>query len=298
MSLELPYFKFMVSEWLNDRISLMSKAEKGVFIDVCAFYWFHKTSVTKAMLKRRFSDASEELKQLLEWEIIGYSEEDELTIKFLDEQYKELSDRRQKRVEAGRKGGKSSGKQSLSKAQAELKQSSSEAQAIKNKNKNKNKKNANNSKNELTARLPDCSEYGEEATALAHHLEYSIVKRKPDHKYANNPPSLKAWVVEIEKLMRLDGKKYEKIKNIIDYTFTAGTEKAEFWAPNIQSGKKLRKHYDLMSEHYLKEMENKKQKDVYTYDKMMELVGNSGQLTTDNFERLGDDQWKLTKKLV
>ena len=39
MSKELPFFRFTVSEWLNDDISLESYVLKGIFIDVCAFYW-------------------------------------------------------------------------------------------------------------------------------------------------------------------------------------------------------------------------------------------------------------------
>ena len=57
MSKELPYFRFTVSEWLNGDISLEDFTSKGVFIDICAFYWFRDYSVTIAMLEKHYSYA-------------------------------------------------------------------------------------------------------------------------------------------------------------------------------------------------------------------------------------------------
>lgn len=134
MSKELPYYRFTVSEWLNDDISLESYEVKGVFIDVCAWYWFKDCSIDIATLKKRFKDVTKTLEALFELGIIKVSEDGEtVKIKFLDEQYDTLSNKRQKYVEAGRKGGLTR----ASNAQATLKQRSS----YKDKDKDKDKDN-------------------------------------------------------------------------------------------------------------------------------------------------------------
>lgn len=145
MSKELPYFRFTVAEWLNDDISLESYHLQGVFASVCAFYWFQDCSITKAKLKKRFSDAQEEVEELLKLGIIKENKDDFISIKFLDEQFDMLSEKRQKRVEAGRKGGLASSKQRLSNAKAKPKQSSS----YKDKDKDKDK-----DKSDSTASIP------------------------------------------------------------------------------------------------------------------------------------------------
>lgn len=131
MSKELPYFRFVVSEWLNDDISFESFTTKGVFADICAYYWFRDCSLTKAMLKKRFSNALAELEVLFEVGIIKQKDGSEfIEILFLDQQFDQLSELRKARQDAGRKGGK----QGLSKAKAKQKQKRS----YKDKDKEKN----------------------------------------------------------------------------------------------------------------------------------------------------------------
>jgi hypothetical protein len=105
MAKELPYFRFTASEWLNDDISLESYELKGLFIDICAFYWFKDCSVSIALLHKRFSNATDLLHELRELEIIEYYPDESISIKFLNEQYDLLSVKRMKRSEAGRIGG-------------------------------------------------------------------------------------------------------------------------------------------------------------------------------------------------
>ncbi len=133
MAKELPYFRFTVSEWLNDDISLESYKVQGVFASVCAFYWFQDCSITQAKLKKRFSDAQEEIEALVKLGIIKEINDDFISIKFLDEQYDMLSEKRKKRVEAGRKGGRAR----ASNAKAMPKQSSSYKDKDKEKDKDK-----------------------------------------------------------------------------------------------------------------------------------------------------------------
>jgi hypothetical protein len=105
MAKELPYFRFTASEWLNDDISLESYELKGLFVDICAFYWFKDCSIDLALINKRFSNAKILLEELIKLNIIKKNQDDSITIKFLDKQFDLLSGKRKKRSEAGRIGG-------------------------------------------------------------------------------------------------------------------------------------------------------------------------------------------------
>jgi len=135
MAKELPYFRFTPQEWQNGDIGIESYELKGIFIDVCSFYWVKDCSITKAMLKKRFKDASDLIDQLFLLGILKDKQGSEfIEIFFLDEQFDVLSKLRKARQEAGSKGGK----QKSSKAKASTKQNSS----YKDKDKDKDKDNS------------------------------------------------------------------------------------------------------------------------------------------------------------
>jgi hypothetical protein len=122
MAKELPFFKFHSNEWLTGDITFEPYDIQGVFIHVCATYWSQDCSITLARLKKRLSSVSEgNWISLIDSGYIKVSKQDKVTISFLDEQINELGEQRQKKVEAGRKGGLAKGKQRLSSAKATLK---------------------------------------------------------------------------------------------------------------------------------------------------------------------------------
>lgn len=105
MGKELPYFKFIANEWLTGDIAFEEYDVQGLFIIVCSTYWNRDCSITLAMLKQRLSNAREEL-----WQCLidgGYItvKGNQISIKFLDEQFSDLKQAHDKRVNAGRKGG-------------------------------------------------------------------------------------------------------------------------------------------------------------------------------------------------
>jgi hypothetical protein len=55
-----------------------------------------------------------------------------------------------------------------------------------------------------------------------------------------DPETVRRWAVDIEKLIRIDKKSPETIRRVILWAKTPGN----FWFPNIQSGEKLRKHFE------------------------------------------------------
>lgn len=116
MSKELPFFKFNATEWITGNISYESFELQGAFISVCAEYWNRNNCLTieEAKLRLRNSDLVE---KLIEKNYLK-TKKTFLVIAFLDLERKEITAKRLKLSESGRKGG-------LSKAKATLKQGSS-----------------------------------------------------------------------------------------------------------------------------------------------------------------------------
>jgi hypothetical protein len=85
------------------------------------------------------------------------------------------------------------------------------------------------------------SESDVKATIRANNLLSAILQWKPDHRYQEHcsPATIQQWAKEIGRLHKLDGVSWERIDAVIDYL-----PNDAFWAPNIQSGAKLRKHFD------------------------------------------------------
>lgn len=131
MSKELPFFKFNSTQWLTGNISYETFHIQGVFIKVCAEYWNRDNKLTVDEAKLRTKDAVS-VDYLIEKNYFKVKKE-KIIILFLDEERKEIEDKRLKLSESGRKGG-------LSSAKGRLKQGSS----IKNKNKEEEKEEEQN----------------------------------------------------------------------------------------------------------------------------------------------------------
>ena len=112
---ELPYFKFYPNQWITGSISFMDLDVQGAFIKVCCYYWSKECNVTRKQIKTLIP---KQWSVLLDAELFKIDNES-ISIKWLDEQYEERKNAHQKRVNAGRKGGKTTqNKQCLSNAQA------------------------------------------------------------------------------------------------------------------------------------------------------------------------------------
>jgi len=106
MAKELPYFRFTAHEWLTDDISFEDYTVKGVFIDLCSFYWTRDCSVSVELLNKRFKNAKAELEVLFKSGVISIHEfVENIQIKFLDSQWDLLAAEHEKRSKAGKKGG-------------------------------------------------------------------------------------------------------------------------------------------------------------------------------------------------
>jgi hypothetical protein len=94
--------------------------------------------------------------------------------------------------------------------------------------------------------LPETCEYISEATEVANLLLENICTWDPTHRYNQKKKPPESWVLEIERAMRIDGRTQEQLEFIVEYVFTQSSDAATFWAPNIQSGKKLRSKFDTV----------------------------------------------------
>lgn len=80
-------------------------------------------------------------------------------------------------------------------------------------------------------------ESNSESFRLAQLLFENIRSRKPDFK----KPNISNWSVVIDRMMRLDKRKAERIEKVIKWS-----QMDPFWQNNILSTEKLRKHFDRL----------------------------------------------------
>lgn len=123
MAKDLPYFKFDAAEWINGNITLEDFYLQGVFINVCAYYWFKLGDLKLTEVKRRLTNIQPTaLNSLIESGLL-HIENDKLRIGFLDEQLAERTKKSAINSENGRKGGAPKGNNNNRK--------STESQAVK-----------------------------------------------------------------------------------------------------------------------------------------------------------------------
>ena len=100
--IELPYFKFFPNQWLTGTIAFQDFNVQGAFMKVCCFYWSKGCKVSDKELK---AITGAYYNTLIETNLIKVVNK-KIKIKWLDEQLEERTKAHNKRVEAGRKGGK------------------------------------------------------------------------------------------------------------------------------------------------------------------------------------------------
>jgi len=128
-----------------------------------------------------------------------------------------------------------------------------------------NKDNKENKKSIIVGNDSDES-FSDEAIKLAEFLYESIISWDSNHKYANSKPSLRSWAKDIDKAIRIDGRDATSLKRMIHFLFTSNNKVAIFWSSNIQSGSKLRKHYDTIKNQAITAKEQKTEKTINLYD--------------------------------
>lgn len=141
MAKNFPYFKFTATEWLTGDIVYESFELQGLFINVCALYWQRDGNLTIQDLIKRYKNESL-IKELVDRYILIIDEN--ISIKFLDEQLIEANHISKVNSENGKKGAeakrnKANAKRPLNDSIATLSKEEKEEEINKNNKKNKNK---------------------------------------------------------------------------------------------------------------------------------------------------------------
>src|SRR6478609_3143326 len=94
MAKDLPFFKFIPSEYNDGEISLCSLAEQGLFTAICSLYWSRETVLEKQFAARKIQGYEEAIfKGLVNSGVLLLDVQGDtvfIKIKFLDEQFAEL----------------------------------------------------------------------------------------------------------------------------------------------------------------------------------------------------------------
>lgn len=92
MAKELPYFKFEPNQWENGNIQMLSREDKGLFIDLCSMYWSRLGDVPlKLAIQKLCAGNATALNSLCDEKIIEILDGN-IFIKFLSEQLNEFED--------------------------------------------------------------------------------------------------------------------------------------------------------------------------------------------------------------
>lgn len=92
MAKELPYFKFEPNQWDNGNIQMLSREDKGLFVDLCSMYWSRLGDVPlKLATQKLCAGNATALKSLVDEKIIKVLNGN-IFITFLSEQLNEFED--------------------------------------------------------------------------------------------------------------------------------------------------------------------------------------------------------------
>ena len=92
MAKELPYFKFEPNQWENGNIQMLSREDKGLFVDLCSMYWSRLGDVPlKLAIQKLCGGNVTALNSLCDEKIIEVIDGN-IFINFLSEQLNEFDD--------------------------------------------------------------------------------------------------------------------------------------------------------------------------------------------------------------
>ena len=109
--MNLPYFKFMVQDYLSGDIQACSMQTQGIYINLMARIWKKKGCLNTAqaplakLLRVTSEQLEEAMQELLDMDIIVRNDDGSISIKFLLKQIGDIEEDHEKHVESGRKGG-------------------------------------------------------------------------------------------------------------------------------------------------------------------------------------------------
>jgi len=113
----LPWFKWSPSEWLSGDIQYCSDASQLLFVKLCCIYWKNNCQLSVKVMRKRCQMRAEKLQKCvkeLQADGMVSIKDDNISIKFLDEQYAQRVARSEVNAKNGKLGGEANAKQTVS----------------------------------------------------------------------------------------------------------------------------------------------------------------------------------------
>lgn len=212
MAKELPYFKFIVAEWLTGDIVYESFNIQGLFINICALYWQREGKLSLEDINKRYKNPKE-LKELTDrfFSVIdGF-----ISIKFLDEQIIERKILSKTNSINGKKGGRPKELNLLVNkptANQPLTEDKAKQSNIEKKRKEKNK--IYFTESEIYDKIKFKESFHEwNKEKLSYYYESALRYSNEGNKYKDWIAAVKSWAKKDE----LHGKIKFEVKKTIDY---------------------------------------------------------------------------------
>ena len=92
MAKELPYFKFEPNQWENGNIQMLSREDKGLFMDLCSMYWSRLGDVPLKLAVQKLCGGNATAFDSLISEQIFEVIDERVCINYLNEQLSEFED--------------------------------------------------------------------------------------------------------------------------------------------------------------------------------------------------------------
>lgn len=277
MAKELPYFKFEPNAWENGNIQMLSREDKGLFIDICSMYWSRLSDLPEKLVIQKlcFGNAVA-LIPLYEENIIELIDGN-IYVKFLSIQLQEFENTSNQNSEnAKERWRKHREQKEISERNATVLIPQSETNAIR-----EEKSKVNNINKDIFIEIKNFKSYhsnfsGNKKYLLIAYRFWELWKKDNPQNLTIKKAKVEAWVNTIRLIVEVDDQNIERLICVLKYFEKCQEENIEydnFWFKTIKSIGGLR---------------DTNKQGVYRLDSIMEVV-NTKIVKDSAFNRLVTD---------
>ena len=248
MAKELPYFKFEPNQWENGNIQMLSREDKGLFMDLCSMYWSRLGDVPLKLAVQKLCGGNATAFDSLISEQIFEVIDDRVCINYLNEQLGEfdnVSEQNSKNAKA--RWEKHRKQKDSSDRNATASNPQCESDAIREEKRREEKSREDNIIKKVLLseiKISDVPlkelDYYNAAIAFQKIFHENIKSVGGNLRHVESAEYIK-WVSPIRLMVESD--KVEKDGLVKVYEFLKTND---FWKSNIQSTKKLREKYNTL----------------------------------------------------
>jgi hypothetical protein len=237
MAKELPYFKFEPNQWENGNIQMLSREDKGLFIDLCSMYWSRLGDVPLKLAVQKLCGGNAIAFDSLIKELIFEVIDDCICINFLNEQLAEFENTsKQNSKNAKERWEKVRSQRDKCERNASASKPQCENDAIREEKRREDKKVLLSE-----IEISDVEDSLKLYATIAKNFQEIIIKNLSDKnvstKSVENAKFLN-WVTPVRLMLENKECDIQDLRNVIKYL---RSPKGDFWISNILSTEKLRK---------------------------------------------------------